>query len=163
PSCTRQSWSSQPTFRRASMKPSKNSRSSAAPPRRSRSETGSRSRQRDRIRRRCPRSSRWRRRSATATSSRMPGHPRVARGWAGGGGGGGRRAHGGAPYADSCSRVVEPPPPWLPVVLALSATPPYLEGRERGMLSIRGGVLAFLPRQGAPPPVRSYAEWERFI
>ena len=31
------------------------------------------------------------------------------------------------------------------------------------MLSIRAEVLGFLPRRGAPPAVRSYAEWEAFI
>jgi carboxylate-amine ligase len=31
------------------------------------------------------------------------------------------------------------------------------------MLSTRAEVLGFLPRAGAPPPVRSYAEWEAFI
>jgi carboxylate-amine ligase len=31
------------------------------------------------------------------------------------------------------------------------------------MLSTRAEVLAFLPRAGAPPAVRSYAEWEAFV
>jgi carboxylate-amine ligase len=31
------------------------------------------------------------------------------------------------------------------------------------MLSIRAEVLGFLPRHGAPPAFRSYADWERFI
>jgi carboxylate-amine ligase len=53
--------------------------------------------------------------------------------------------------------------PWLPVVLALSANSPYFEGRDTGMLSIRAEVLGFLPRNGAPPAFRDYAEWERFI
>jgi carboxylate-amine ligase len=53
--------------------------------------------------------------------------------------------------------------PWLPVVLALSANSPYFEGRDTGMLSIRAEILGILPRHGAPPPVRTYADWERFI
>jgi carboxylate-amine ligase len=53
--------------------------------------------------------------------------------------------------------------PWLPLALALSANSPYLEGRDTGMLSIRAEILGLLPRHGAPPPVRSYGDWERFI
>jgi carboxylate-amine ligase len=75
----------------------------------------------------------------------------------------GLHVHIGMPDADTCFRVMETILPWLPVVLALSANSPYLGGRETGMLSIRAEVLAFLPRHGAPPPVRSYAEWERFV
>jgi len=60
-------------------------------------------------------------------------------------------------------RVMETILPWLPVVLALSANSPYFEGRDTGMLSIRAEVLGFLPRHGAPPAFRDYAEWERFI
>jgi carboxylate-amine ligase len=75
----------------------------------------------------------------------------------------GLHVHVGMPDADTCFRVMETILPWLPVVLALSANSPYFEGRETGMLSIRAEVLAFLPRRGAPPAVRSYAEWERLI
>ena len=75
----------------------------------------------------------------------------------------GLHVHVGMPDADTCFRVMETILPWLPVVLALSANSPYFEGRETGMLSIRAEVLAILPRAGAPPAVRSYADWERFI
>ncbi len=75
----------------------------------------------------------------------------------------GLHVHVGMPDADTCFRVMETILPWLPLVLALSANSPYFEGRETGMLSIRTEVLGFLPRRGAPPPVRSYAEWEAFV
>ena len=75
----------------------------------------------------------------------------------------GLHVHVGMPSADDCFRVMETILPWLPVVLALSANSPYLAGRETGMLSIRAEVLAYLPRAGAPPAVRSYAEWEAFV
>jgi carboxylate-amine ligase len=75
----------------------------------------------------------------------------------------GLHIHIGMPDADSCFRVMESILPWLPVVLALSANSPYLEGRETGMLSIRAEILGILPRRGAPPAMRSYAEWERFV
>jgi carboxylate-amine ligase len=75
----------------------------------------------------------------------------------------GLHVHIGMPDADTCFRVMETVLPWLPLVLALSANSPYFEGRETGMLSIRAEVLGFLPRRGAPPAVRTYTDWERFV
>jgi glutamate---cysteine ligase / carboxylate-amine ligase len=75
----------------------------------------------------------------------------------------GLHIHVGMPDADSCFRVMETILPWLPLVLALSANSPYLAGRETGMMSIRAEVLGLLPRRGAPPAFRDYAEWEGFI
>ena len=75
----------------------------------------------------------------------------------------GLHVHVGMPDAETCFRVMETILPWLPLVLALAANSPYFEGRETGMLSIRAEVLGFLPRHGAPPAFRSYADWERFI
>jgi carboxylate-amine ligase len=75
----------------------------------------------------------------------------------------GLHVHIGMPDADTCFRVLETILPWLPLVLALSANSPYLEGHETGMLSIRAEILGILPRRGAPPAVRSYAEWEAFV
>ena len=75
----------------------------------------------------------------------------------------GLHVHVGMPSADDCFRVLETVLPWLPLVLALSANSPYLAGEETGMMSVRAEVLGFLPRAGAPPHVRSYAEWEAFV
>ncbi|TMK74048.1 MAG: YbdK family carboxylate-amine ligase [Actinobacteria bacterium] len=75
----------------------------------------------------------------------------------------GLHVHIGMPDADTCFRVMETILPWLPLVLALSANSPYFEGRETGMCSIRAEVLGFLPRHGAPPAVRTYAEWEAVV
>lgn len=75
----------------------------------------------------------------------------------------GLHVHVGMPDADACFRVLENVLPWLPVVLALSANSPYLAGRETGLLSTRAEVLELLPRSGAPPAFRSYAEWEAFV
>jgi glutamate---cysteine ligase / carboxylate-amine ligase len=75
----------------------------------------------------------------------------------------GLHVHVGMPTGDDCFRVMETILPWLPLVLALSANSPYLAREETGMLSIRAEVLGYLPRAGAPPAVRSYAEWEDFI
>jgi glutamate---cysteine ligase / carboxylate-amine ligase len=75
----------------------------------------------------------------------------------------GLHVHVGMPDADACFRVMETILPWLPLVLALSANSPYFEGRDTGMLSIRAEVLGFLPRHGAPPALRTYAEWDRLV
>jgi carboxylate-amine ligase len=75
----------------------------------------------------------------------------------------GLHVHVGMPDAETCFRVLETILPWLPLVLALSANSPYLEGRETGMLSIRAEILGLLPRHGAPPAFRDYAQWESFI
>jgi carboxylate-amine ligase len=75
----------------------------------------------------------------------------------------GLHVHIGMPDAETCFRVMESILPWLPLVLALSANSPYLEGRDTGMLSARAEVLGILPRHGAPPAFRDYADWERFI
>ena len=65
--------------------------------------------------------------------------------------------------ADACFHALEGVLPWLPVVLALSVNSPYFAGEETGMMSNRAEVLAQLPRSGAPPAFRSYAEWEEFV
>ena len=75
----------------------------------------------------------------------------------------GLHVHIGMPDADTCFRVMETILPWLPLVLALSANSPYFEGRDTGMMSIRAEILGILPRHGAPPPLASYEEWERFV
>jgi carboxylate-amine ligase len=75
----------------------------------------------------------------------------------------GLHVHVGMPDAESCFRVMETILPWLPLVLALSANSPYLEGRETGMLSVRAEILGILPRHGAPPAFRDYTGWETFV
>lgn len=75
----------------------------------------------------------------------------------------GLHVHVGMPSADACLHALEGVLPWLPVVLALSANSPYLAGRETGLASNRAEILAQLPRSGAPPAFRSYADWERFV
>jgi carboxylate-amine ligase len=75
----------------------------------------------------------------------------------------GLHVHVGMPDADTCFRVMETILPWLPFVLALSANSPYFEGRETGMHSVRAEMLGILPRHGAPPAFRDYAQWEAFI
>jgi glutamate---cysteine ligase / carboxylate-amine ligase len=75
----------------------------------------------------------------------------------------GLHVHVGMPSGEDCLRALEGVLPWLPLVLALSANSPYLDGVETGLLSNRAEVLGLLPRHGAPPAFRSYDEWERFV
>jgi glutamate---cysteine ligase / carboxylate-amine ligase len=75
----------------------------------------------------------------------------------------GLHVHVGMPSAEACFHALEAVLPWLPLVLALSANSPYLAGRDTGIASNRAEILAQLPRAGAPPAFRSYAEWEAFV
>ena len=75
----------------------------------------------------------------------------------------GLHVHVGMETEEDCLQALEGVLPWLPLVLALSANSPYLAGRETGLASNRAEILAQLPRAGAPPAFRSYAEWEGFV
>ena len=75
----------------------------------------------------------------------------------------GLHVHVGMPSAEDCMRCLEAVLPWLPVLLAVSANSPYLAGRETGLASNRAEILTQLPRSGAPPAFRSYADWEAFV
>jgi carboxylate-amine ligase len=75
----------------------------------------------------------------------------------------GLHVHVGVPSAEACWERLESVLCWLPVVLALSANSPFLDGEQTGMLSNRAPILAELPRGGAPPAFASYADWEAWI
>ena len=75
----------------------------------------------------------------------------------------GLHVHVGVPSSDTCYERLEAVLPWLPVVLALSANSPYVEGVATGMQSNRASVLAELPRGGAPPVFGSYAAWSDWV
>jgi carboxylate-amine ligase len=75
----------------------------------------------------------------------------------------GLHVHVGVPSAERCWERLEAVVPWLPVVLALSANSPFVEGRPTGMLSNRALILAELPRGGAPPSFGGYDAWETWV
>lgn len=75
----------------------------------------------------------------------------------------GLHVHVGVESAGRCHERLEAVLPWLPLVLALSANSPFVDGADSGMLSARAPILAELPRAGAPPPFGSYAEWEAWV
>jgi carboxylate-amine ligase len=75
----------------------------------------------------------------------------------------GLHVHVGVGSADECWERLEAILPWLPVVLAVSANSPFLEGRANGMWSNRAPILAELPRSSAPPAFGSYDGWEHWV
>jgi len=75
----------------------------------------------------------------------------------------GLHVHVGVASADACWERLEAVLPWLPVVLALSANSPFVDGEPTGMLSNRAPILAELPRAGVPPAFGSYAGWEAWV
>lgn len=75
----------------------------------------------------------------------------------------GLHVHVGVESGERCYERLEAVVPWLPVVLALSANSPFVDGADTGMLSVRPSILAELPRAGAPPTFGSYARWEAWV
>ena len=75
----------------------------------------------------------------------------------------GLHVHVGVESADASWERLEAVLPWLPVVLALSANSPFIDGEPTGMLSNRAPILAELPRSGAPPSFASYGHWEAWV
>ncbi len=75
----------------------------------------------------------------------------------------GLHVHVGVESAERCYERLEAVLPWLPVVLALSANSPFVEGVDTGMLSMRAPILAELPRSGVPPAFGSYDGWEAWV
>jgi carboxylate-amine ligase len=75
----------------------------------------------------------------------------------------GLHVHVGVESAAACWERLEAVLPWLPVVLAVSANSPFVDGEASGMLSNRAPILAELPRAGAPPAFGSYEGWERWV
>jgi carboxylate-amine ligase len=53
--------------------------------------------------------------------------------------------------------------PWLPLLLALSASSPFWQGRDTGLKAIRGTVFGEFPRTGIPDRFASFADWQVFI
>jgi carboxylate-amine ligase len=75
----------------------------------------------------------------------------------------GLHVHVGMPSGEACWRCLESILPWLPVLLALSANSPWLNGERTGMASNRAPVLTQLPRAAGPPAFATYGEWEAWV
>ena len=64
---------------------------------------------------------------------------------------------------DSRIRVMTAVRRYLPILHALSASSPFVEGRETGFKSFRLNLMTNLPRTGLPGPLRSRAEFDRLV
>ena len=74
----------------------------------------------------------------------------------------GLHVHVGVESPEACMAALEWVLPWLPALLAVSASSPYLAAEETGLASTRAELLALLPRGGTPPAFASYEEFDRF-
>jgi carboxylate-amine ligase len=75
----------------------------------------------------------------------------------------GLHVHVGVESAERCYERLEAVLSWLPVVLALSANSPFVDGEATGMVSNRAEILTQLPRAGAPPAFGSYDGFEAWV
>jgi carboxylate-amine ligase len=72
----------------------------------------------------------------------------------------GLHVHVAMPDEATCLRAFELVVPWLPVLLALGANSPFVEGRPSGFRSVRAERLLLLPTGGTPPVLPDWAAWE---
>ena len=75
----------------------------------------------------------------------------------------GMHIHAGFGDPDSRIRVMTAIRRYLPVLHALSASSPFVEGRETGFKSFRLNLMTNLPRTGLPGPLRSRADFDRLV
>ena len=76
---------------------------------------------------------------------------------------GGMHVHAGFGDPDSRIRVMTAMRRYLPILHALSATSPFVEGHETGFKSYRLNLLGNLPRTSLPGPLSSRAEFDRLL
>lgn len=72
----------------------------------------------------------------------------------------GLHVHVGVPSREASLRALEGLLPWLPTAISLAANSPFMEGEDSGLRSVRISRLAELPSGGAPPVLRTWADWE---
>jgi carboxylate-amine ligase len=75
----------------------------------------------------------------------------------------GTQVHVDVPDRDVAIQVVQRVAPWLPVLLALSASSPYWQGADSGYASSRTLVWQRWPTAGPPGPMSSAAEYDALI
>ena len=76
---------------------------------------------------------------------------------------GGMHIHAGFGTPDLRIRVMTAIRPYLPLMLALSASSPFYSGQLTGLKSYRQSVIAALPLTGMPRPLHSHAEYESIL
>lgn len=60
-------------------------------------------------------------------------------------------------------RVMNRVLPWIPLLLALSASSPFWGGRDTGLVSYRQSLCGEWPRMGPPAQFTDEAQWRRYI
>ncbi len=75
----------------------------------------------------------------------------------------GMHVHVGVADREDRVRVLDELRPWLPVLLALSASSPYWEGRDTGLDSFRTPIFRRWPQTGMPQPFADWAELEALV
>lgn len=53
--------------------------------------------------------------------------------------------------------------PWMPLLLALSASSPFWGGRDTGLVSYRQSLCGEWPRMGPPPAFADESAWRRYV
>ena len=76
---------------------------------------------------------------------------------------GGMHIHAGFGTPDLRIKVMTAIRPYLPLLLALSASSPFYSGQLTGLKSYRQSVIATLPRTGMPGPIHSGADYEAVV
>ena len=72
---------------------------------------------------------------------------------------GGMHVHVGIADRDTRIAVMNRLTPWLPVLLALSASSPFWQGQDTGLASWRVSVFDGMPRTGLPPRFRDWDDY----
>lgn len=75
----------------------------------------------------------------------------------------GPHVHVGLPHAGQAVMAMNRMRAHLPVLLALSANSPYLQGRDTGLASARTPLWQAFPRVGIPREFSGYEEWARTV
>ncbi len=75
----------------------------------------------------------------------------------------GAQVHVDVPDRDVAVAVVQHVAPYLPILLALSASSPYWRGQDSGYASYRTLIWQRWPTAGPPGPVRSAAEYDALV
>jgi carboxylate-amine ligase len=69
----------------------------------------------------------------------------------------------GPPDAESAIQIINHLEPWLPHLLALSASSPFWEGKDTGLASCRSKIFETLPTAGLPYRHESWKEFEQLV
>ena len=75
----------------------------------------------------------------------------------------GLHVHVGVPDAESAIQIINHLEPWLPHLLALSASSPFWEGKDTGLASCRSKIFETLPTAGLPYRHESWKEFEQLV